>query len=150
MCKHPPIVVSNDAYASWEELIQSIDVDIEGIVISPGPGRPERKEDMGVCLEAIAKNPNMPILGVCLGHQALGHFYNAKVELAPNGCVHGLMSQVYHAPFQSKGAGTGAGTGTGTNDEASGDMACDLFRDINQSFDVVRYHSLIVDFANNN
>jgi carbamoylphosphate synthase small subunit len=51
MCKHPPIVVSNDAYESWEELIQSLDVDIDGIVISPGPGRPERKEDMGVCLE---------------------------------------------------------------------------------------------------
>lgn len=51
MCKHPPIVVSNDAYETWEDLAKNIGVDIDAIVISPGPGRPERKEDMGVCLE---------------------------------------------------------------------------------------------------
>ena len=51
MCKHPPIVVSNDAYETWEDLAKNVGVDIDAIVISPGPGRPERKEDMGVCLE---------------------------------------------------------------------------------------------------
>ena len=55
ICKHPPIVVSNDAYESWEELVEGLKLSgvegIDGLIISPGPGRPERKEDMGVCLE---------------------------------------------------------------------------------------------------
>jgi len=54
MCKKPPIVVSNDAYGSWDELIQAVG-NVDGIVISPGPGRPERKEDMGVCLEVSCR-----------------------------------------------------------------------------------------------
>lgn len=55
ICKHPPIVISNDAYESWEELVEGLSLSgvegIDGLIISPGPGRPERKEDMGVCLE---------------------------------------------------------------------------------------------------
>lgn len=55
ICKHPPIVISNDAYDSWEELVEGLKLSgvegIDGLIISPGPGRPERKEDMGVCLE---------------------------------------------------------------------------------------------------
>lgn len=52
MCKHKPIVVSNDAYATWEDLIKGLEgINIDGIVISPGPGRPDNKEDMGVCIE---------------------------------------------------------------------------------------------------
>lgn len=53
LCKHKPIVVSNDAYASWDDLIQEgmKGKNIDGIIISPGPGRPERVEDMGVCIE---------------------------------------------------------------------------------------------------
>jgi|AntRauTorckE5430_2_1112549.scaffolds.fasta_scaffold02152_2 para-aminobenzoate synthetase len=85
----------------------------------------------------------MPILGICLGHQALGYFYNVKVELAPNGPVHGLMSQVYHVPFQSKNDDDD----DDGNDDASVGMNCDLFKGVDQSFDVVRYHSLLVNFA---
>jgi len=52
LCKHKPIVVSNDAYESWDDLIQGLNgTHLDGIIISPGPGRPECKEDMGVCLE---------------------------------------------------------------------------------------------------
>jgi len=89
-------------------------------------------------IQAIEKNPNKPILGVCLGHQALGHYYNAKVDLAPYGPVHGLMSPVYHTPMKDK-----------SDDDSHDDLqeaVCDLFRDMPQSFNVVRYHSLIVDF----
>ena len=80
----------------------------------------------------------MPILGVCLGHQALGHYYNAKVDLAPYGPVHGLISPVYYTPTKDK-----------IDDDGNVDLqeaVCDLFRDIPQSFNVVRYHSLVVDF----
>jgi para-aminobenzoate synthetase len=138
ICKHPPIVVPNDAYTSWEHLKQDIGKNIDGIVISPGPGRPERKEDMGICLEAIRDNPMLPILGVCLGHQALGYYYNATVELAPNGPVHGLLSPVRYMPIYNN------------NDNAKNATqtleTCDLFQGIPQDFNVVRYHSLVVEF----
>jgi anthranilate synthase component 2 len=65
----------------------------EAIVISPGPGRPE---DAGVCVELVRRvGPRIPILGVCLGHQAIGVAYGAAVELAPR-LMHGKTSLVHH------------------------------------------------------
>lgn len=139
ICKKPPIVVSNDAYGSWDELVKAIEKDhvcIDGIVISPGPGRPEVKEDLGICLEAIEKNPNLPILGVCLGHQALGYYYNAKVDISVYGPVHGLMSPVSYEVQDRESK----------NDKSSEDLKCNLFEGIPQAFEVVRYHSLVVEF----
>src|SRR5262245_10133266 len=71
------------------------------ILLSPGPGTPQRA---GVCLELIRRcATDVPILGVCLGHQAIGAAYGATVRRAP-GLLHGKVSLVHHA-----GAGVLAG-----------------------------------------
>ena len=62
-----PIVVRNDG-ATWAELAG---LEFDNIVISPGPGRPDSRSDFGVCADAIAE-AEVPLLGVCLGHQGLG------------------------------------------------------------------------------
>jgi anthranilate synthase component 2 len=67
-------------------------LDPEAIVLSPGPGRPE---DAGICVELLQSGAPLPILGVCLGHQALGLAYGGEIELAPV-LMHGKTSQVSH------------------------------------------------------
>ena len=65
----------------------------EGFVISPGPGRPEQA---GISVELIrAQSQQTPILGVCLGHQAIGQAYGAHIVSAPT-LLHGKVSQVLH------------------------------------------------------
>jgi anthranilate synthase component 2 len=65
----------------------------DAIVLSPGPGRPE---DAGVCVELIRSlGPRVPLLGVCLGHQAIGVAFGAEVVLAPQ-LMHGKTSEVRH------------------------------------------------------
>ncbi len=108
-----PLVVRNDG-AAWHELERW---DFDNIVISPGPGRPERPADFGVCADAIRHAP-VPLLGVCLGHQGLGYLAGGEVVHAPD-VMHGRLSAVYH--------------------DGSG-----LFAGIPQGFDAVRYHSLCV------
>lgn len=63
-----------------------------GIVLSPGPGRPE---DAGVCLDLLRRRCPVPLLGVCLGHQALGVAFGATVGRAPR-LMHGKTSPVRH------------------------------------------------------
>ena len=63
-----------------------------GIVLSPGPGRPE---DAGVCLDLLRSRAPIPLLGVCLGHQALGVAFGATVDRAPR-LMHGKTSPVRH------------------------------------------------------
>jgi para-aminobenzoate synthetase len=108
-----PIVVQNDM-VSWKALSRW---DFDAIVLSPGPGRPERWHDFGVCAD-ILRSAEVPVLGVCLGHQGLGHVLKATVTYAPT-VMHGRLSKVRH-------------TGEG------------LFAGIPQDFRVVRYHSLAV------
>jgi len=67
-------------------------LDPEAIVLSPGPGRPE---DAGICVELLRSGAPVPILGVCLGHQALGLACGGTIELAPV-LMHGKTSQVTH------------------------------------------------------
>jgi para-aminobenzoate synthetase len=109
-----PIVVRNDI-VSWRALSRW---DFDAIVLSPGPGRPERWHDFGVCAD-ILRSSKIPVLGVCLGHQGLGHMLNGLVTTAPV-IMHGRRSGVKH-----HGSG--------------------LFAGIPQDFSVVRYHSLAVD-----
>ncbi len=110
-----PRVIDNTA-SHWRDVISEIGAD--AIVISPGPGTPARYEDFGVCDEVILES-GIPLLGVCLGHQGIGHAYGARVVPAPVP-MHGRISRVSHD-------------------------GSDLFRDIPGSFDVVRYHSLCVE-----
>lgn len=79
-------VVRNDAASSAELLAR----EPQGIVLSPGPGRPE---SAGVCMEILAARPALPILGVCLGHQCMGQVFGAVVERAPR-LMHGKTSLV--------------------------------------------------------
>ena len=89
----------------------------EAIVLSPGPRTPR---DAGICLELIAKAaPTLPVLGVCLGHQAIGQAFGGAVVRAPVQ-VHGKLSEIRH-----QGAG--------------------IFRGVNAPFRATRYHSLVVD-----
>ncbi len=73
-----PIVIHNDM-VSWRALSRW---DFDAIVLSPGPGRPERWHDFGVCAD-ILRSSDIPVLGVCLGHQGLGHVLNGMVASAP-------------------------------------------------------------------
>jgi para-aminobenzoate synthetase len=108
-----PIVVHNDM-VSWRALSRW---DFDAIVLSPGPGRPERWHDFGVCSD-ILRRSEIPVLGICLGHQGLGHVLDGMVSSAPM-VMHGRLSQVQH-------------------------LDCGLFAGIPQDFSVVRYHSLAV------
>ncbi len=88
---------------------------LAGLVLSPGPGRPA---DAGVCLELLARRPPLPVLGVCLGHQAIGESFGARVDRAPR-LMHGKTSAVRH-------------TGVG------------IFRGLPDPFVATRYHSLAI------
>jgi len=89
----------------------------KGIVLSPGPCTPN---EAGICLELIAQaGPSIPLLGVCLGHQAIGQIYGGKVVRAPV-LMHGKLSKIAH-----KGQG--------------------VFKGLPRQFAATRYHSLIVE-----
>lgn len=89
----------------------------DGIVISPGPGRPE---DAGISLDLIQQlGPTLPILGVCLGHQSIGQIFGGQIVSAPE-LMHGKTSQVSH-------------TGIG------------VFRGLENPLTATRYHSLVIE-----
>lgn len=92
------------------------DMKPNGIVISPGPGRPAQA---GICISLIQTLGNsIPILGVCLGHQAIGHAFGGQIVHAPQ-LMHGKTSQIIHE-----------------NDS--------LFSNIQNPFEATRYHSLVI------
>lgn len=108
-----PVVVRNDA-AALLALAQR--PDLAGVCISPGPGHPR---NAGRCMDVLAALPHgVPVLGVCLGHQVLGLFAGATVEVGPR-IMHGKSSEIVH---------DGAG----------------LFAGLPQPMSVGRYHSLVV------
>jgi para-aminobenzoate synthetase len=85
-----PLVVMNDA-ATWEEIASQ---PFDNIVISPGPGRPDRAQDFGLSRDALLK-ANVPVLGVCLGFQGLAMASGGRLAYAPS-LVHGEASMVRH------------------------------------------------------
>ena len=87
-----------------------------GIILSPGPGRPE---DAGICVELIRSTINTPLLGVCLGHQAIGIAFGGKVVGAPT-IMHGKKEMIFH---HRRG----------------------LYENLPLPFAAARYHSLVVD-----
>jgi para-aminobenzoate synthetase component II len=83
-------VLRNDAFSVDDPIV----TDVDGILLSPGPGRPE---DAGVCVDLIRElGERTPIFGVCLGHQAIGVAYGGTVERAPE-LLHGKTSEVEHS-----------------------------------------------------
>ena len=105
--------IRNDAFSVSEIL----EMGPSGIVISPGPGRPAQA---GICEDLIIKAaPTIPILGVCLGHQAIATAFGGSLRLL-SPPVHGKLSYIKH---QNLG----------------------MFEGLEQSFPVTRYHSLIVN-----
>ncbi|WP_339531020.1 aminodeoxychorismate synthase component I [Pseudomonas mucidolens] len=106
-----PVILPNDTPFAALGLNQ-----YDAVVLSPGPGHPARPTDFGVCSQVL-ECAQVPVLGVCLGHQGINCFFGGTVEQAPQP-VHGYRTRIMH-------------TGTG------------LFCGIQQAFEVVRYHSLV-------
>jgi para-aminobenzoate synthetase component 2 len=92
-------------------------MDIQGIIISPGPKNPR---ESGVCLQVIERFKGIiPILGICLGHQAIGYAFGGKI-IKGKEPIHGKVFKVYH-----KGEG--------------------VFKEIKNPINATRYHSLIIE-----
>lgn len=109
-----PLVLRND-----DDRILEIaqDSSVERVCISPGPGRPE---NAGLCLEFLSQLPHsVPVLGVCLGHQILGHFAGVTIRIAQQ-IMHGKTSSIHH-------------------------KATGLFAHLPDPVEVGRYHSLVLD-----
>ncbi|TGC11071.1 anthranilate synthase component II [Methanolobus halotolerans] len=87
------LVVSNTI--SLEE-VRSISPD--AIIISPGPGTPHKVRDIGTCIDIIREfGPDVPVLGVCLGHQAVNTAFGGSIGHAKSGPVHGKTSEITHS-----------------------------------------------------
>ncbi|KAI1320615.1 Protein phosphatase PP2A regulatory subunit B [Mortierella claussenii] len=110
------VVIHNDRFA-WPDFQEHVLPHFDQVILSPGPGRPERAQDFGICTQ-ILQTSHIPVFGVCLGHQGIGWIHGAKITYGPEP-VHGQIAQIKH-------------DGTG------------LFKGIPQDFDVVRYHSLVI------
>lgn len=96
---------------------EALEMGPDAIVLSPGPGRPE---SAGISLELVAAAPeDMPIFGVCLGHQTIGEAFGGRIIRADN-LMHGKTSKISH-------------------------RGEDVFRGLPQDFTATRYHSLVVD-----
>lgn len=107
------LVVRNDKI-TLDEIKQ---LNPRGILISPGPGRPE---NAGICINVIKQfGADIPILGVCLGHQAIGFAFGCKIVTAPV-LMHGKTSMIFH-------------------DRKS------IYQNIENPFEATRYHSLVIE-----
>ena len=106
------VVHRNDALSAADVVA----LDPEGIVLSPGPCTPN---EAGICLDLVASAPaDLPILGVCLGHQAIAQTFGGQVVAAPE-LMHGKVGQVAHD-------------------------GSDIFAGLPSPFEATRYHSLVV------
>jgi anthranilate synthase component 2 len=113
-----PVAADIQVYRNDQiDLDQLRQLNPDGIVISPGPGRPD---DAGISCELIHQlGATVPILGVCLGHQSIGQVFGGKIISAPL-LMHGKTSEIYH-------------TGVG------------VFQNLPNPFIATRYHSLVIE-----
>jgi anthranilate synthase/aminodeoxychorismate synthase-like glutamine amidotransferase len=97
---------------------QALALDVDGVLLSPGPGRPE---DAGIICSAIVPfaERGTPVFGVCLGHQAIGHVFGGRVVRAPQ-LMHGKTSPVRHRDIG-------------------------VFAGLENPVTATRYHSLVID-----
>lgn len=110
---HPDVTVMRNDVVTVEQVLNRKP---ERIIVSPGPGYPA---DAGICIPLIQQAGEIPILGVCLGHQAIGEAFGGKIVHAP---------QVMH----------------GKADIAKLDTSCKLFHGLPPEVQVGRYHSLVI------
>ena len=115
-------IVRNDACSASIIIAQQP----QGVIVSPGPGIPE---DAGMTIELISlcQDAGVPLLGVCLGHQALACAFGGSIKRV-DPPVHGKLSRVVRTH--------------------SNDVASDIFALCPEEFPVTRYHSLVVDESN--
>lgn len=116
--KEIPIAAEVQVYRNDKITLEQIrQLQPDAVVISPGPGRPE---ESGVSLDIIRElGPTLPVLGVCLGHQAIGQVFGGTITSAPE-LMHGKTSPVQH-------------TNLG------------VFKDLDNPLTATRYHSLVID-----
>lgn len=107
-------VVRNDEIS--KEALEELPID--GLIISPGPGRPEEAGISIDCVE-VAEKHKIPLFGVCLGHQVIGYYYGCRIVRAPYP-VHGKTDEIIH---DSQG----------------------VFKGLKNPFKATRYHSLVVE-----
>lgn len=135
-----PVVFKNDEISIDEIAVLAP----THIIISPGPGSPDKEKDFGICEKVIrefslkAKSP-VPILGVCLGHQGLAHVLGASIIHAPTP-VHGKTSEMCRTDMMPLLNSSSVRSPCGGQPIAS-----KLLRDIPQEFTAMRYHSLVID-----
>jgi anthranilate synthase component 2 len=112
-----PIVIRND-----EITVKGIErVNPDRIIISPGPGSPDKKEDIGIVIDVIKQlGKRIPILGICLGHQAIGYAFNAKIRKAKV-VFHGKLSTIIQ------------------------NSSAVIYEGLPKEFKATRYHSLVID-----
>lgn len=110
------VVVRNDAITVEEVCALAP----ERIVLSPGPGSPEKRRDFGICRGILQEiSPAVPTLGICLGHQGIATVYGGRVRRASR-IMHGKTSRVFHDGHR-------------------------VFSGLPQGFLAARYHSLVID-----
>jgi len=112
-----PIIIRND-----EITLKGVErLNPDRIVISPGPGSPDKKEDIGIVNDVIKYlGRRIPIFGVCLGHQAIGFTFGAVIRRAKT-IYHGKISKIVHSSSST------------------------LYDGIPNRFEATRYHSLVID-----
>jgi anthranilate synthase component 2 len=110
-----------EVYRNDEITVDSIfKLEPKGIVISPGPCGPEKAGISVDLVKAVASHRNIPLLGVCLGHQAIGAAFGAKIIRATD-IMHGKVDEIYHSQEHM------------------------LFNGLQTPFEATRYHSLCID-----
>ncbi|ARM76527.1 anthranilate synthase component II [Acidianus manzaensis] len=115
-----PIVIRND-----EITLKGVErINPDRIIISPGPGSPSKKEDIGIVIDVIKTlGKRIPILGICLGHQAIGYAFGGNIRRAKK-VFHGKISTIIQ------------------------DSSAVIYSGLPKEFKATRYHSLVIDNIN--